>query len=207
MNKKYTKVIEEFIEETSAKKMIVAAPKKGGVCAFVLTTIFSVIFSLKLGIDYNTVELAKSFVEILINILLAIFGCIFAVYSILLAFLNDSYISKLAKIEEQNQISYLKNSTTYFESILFLYFIGLSLSGLLLLFLNCIEPDFTITNNHMLNNTLAILLLITYLAFIFRIFYELKSTIYNTIVLFRSSIAYKLLDYMKEEDSENDKDK
>lgn len=49
------------------------------------------------------------------------------------------------------------------------------------------------------DNALASIGLLVYFSFTFRVFYEMKSTIYNTIVLFRTSIAYKFIDFRIED--------
>lgn len=197
-DRKYFSRIEEFTDYPTAKFMIISAlkeilPRKGGRFAFFISFILGILFSIKIGIDDKTVILTLSAIQTILNVLLAIFACIFAVYSILLAFLSDSYIKKLLKIDYENNTSYLKTSTTYFEGVLFLYFVAIGITGVLLLFLNCIDPMYVLTSNQMLNNSLAATLLTLYFTFVFRVFYEVKSTIYNTIILFRASIAYKIL--------------
>lgn len=201
---KYFSTIDEFIKETPAKKMIAhafkeIAPNKDNLCAFAISLVLGIFFAYIVGFNENTVKMLLAIVGILLNILVGVFGYLFTVYSILLAFLGDSYIKELSKINGCDGISYLKSSTTYYESVLFLYFIGLAITGVLSLFLNCIENDWVLTPNLIVNNGLAILLLSLYFSFIFRIIYELKSTIYNTIVLFRQSIAYKILIIVKKE--------
>lgn len=45
--------------------------------------------------------------------------------------------------------------------------------------------------NNILNNTLVSVFVFVYMLYFVRIFYELKSTIFNTIMLFRASIVEK----------------
>lgn len=211
---KYFSTINEFLESTTSQKMLILAlreivPKKGTIFSFAILFLLGAVLAVKIGLSENTIEISLTIIEILLNALIAIFGCIFAVYSILLAFLSDSYIEKLSKINYGNDVSYLKTSTTYYESVLFLYFIALGITGILLLFLNCLEPNYALTSNQIFNNYLTVILLNLYFTFVLRVFYELKSIIYNTIVLFRSSIAYKLLAFAKseKEGKTNDNDK
>ncbi len=200
---KYFTTIEEFTEETPAKKMIAHAfgeiiPNKNNWVAFVISFILGIFFAVIIGINENTVKILLSIVGVILNVLLYIFGYLFTIYAILLAFLSDNYIKELSKLKTDG-VSSLKTSTKYYESVLFLYFIGLSITGVILLFLNCVVNEWILTENYLVNNVLAILLLTIYFTFIFRIVYELKSTIYNTIVLFRESIAYKILIIFKKE--------
>lgn len=174
-------------------------PTKDNWFSFALSLILGIILAIKIGIAENTIELLLPIIEKILEIYLAIFGILFTVYSIILAFLNDSYIEKLSQIDDDDGSSYLKSSTTYYESVLFLYFITLGVTGILLLFLYCLDRNYVLTSSLLINNMLAILLLFFYFTLIIRVFYELKSTIYNTIELFRKSVAYKLLSLAKKE--------
>lgn len=58
-----------------------------------------------------------------------------------------------------------------------------------------LPSDFRLTTNWLFDCLFATALMILYFTFSFRVFYEVKSTIYNTIVLFRASIAYKFIDF------------
>lgn len=207
---RYFSTIEEFNEDNPAAKMMRIAlkelyPQKGNLFAFFISIGLGLFFAILVGFSLNTVNILLTIVGIFLSTLLAIFGCIFAVYSILLAFLSDDYIKKLAKIDYKDGVSYLKKGLTYFESVLFLYFIGFAITGVILVFLNCISNDFFVFSNNTMNNILATILLVIYFAFVFRVFYELKSIIYNTIVMFRASITYKLLDFINNhKEDEND---
>ncbi len=208
----YFTSIKEFSKSTSAKALIIAAfkevaPTKKNCLGFIIPFVFAIILSIKLSFCYNTLTHLQPIIEIILNVTLAVFGCVFAVYSILLAFLSDDYIKKLAKIDYDEGTSYLKQSTMYYESILFLYFIGIGITGLILIFLKTMDYEKVLFSHMILNNIASCILLLLYFWFIFRIFYEIKSTIYNTIVLFRASIAYKLLAFSKDEDKGEGNDK
>lgn len=209
MSNSYFKTIEEFRETQPARKLIIHAikeilPNKANWVGFILSLLAAVIIAIQIGIAENTVEILSQVAEMLINVQLAIFGCVFAVYSILLAFLSDGYMQRLAKIKATEKTSYLKQSTTYYESVLFLYFINIGLTGAIILAMKCLPTNFRLTSNLYLDNSLATLTLLFYFAFSFRVFYEIKSTIYNTIVLFRASIAFRFLDFSVESNSKQE---
>lgn len=200
---KYFSTINEFINEMTADKMIKYAfneikPTKKNKHSTIMIIIVSLFFSFVVGISHNTVNIFLSIVESIMSVLVGIFGIIFTAYSIILAFLNDSYLKALSEIKD-SEISYLKKSTTYYESVLFLYFIGVMVNMAILIFLKCIDADYVISDNNIFNTTLAIILLSMYFMYIIRITYELKSTIYNTITLFRANISYKLLEFAEKE--------
>lgn len=201
----YFTSIEEFSQTTSVKNLIIdafkeIAPIKKNYLAFIIPLVLAIVLSIKLSFCYNTLTHLQPIIEIILTVTLVIFGCVFAVYSILLASLSDDYIKKLAMIDYDDSTSYLKKSTMYFESILYLYFIGIGITWILLIFLKTVDTEVVIFSNIYMNNIISCILSLFYFWFIFRIFYEIKSTIYNTIILFRASIAYKLLAVSKNED-------
>ena len=55
------------------------------------------------------------------------------------------------------------------------------------------------------NFIMAIALLLIYYTFSLRVIYELKSTIYNTVLLFRASLAYKILSFVEENKKSEEK--
>ncbi len=206
---KYFSTIDEFIKETPAKKLIAHAfveirPSKKNWVGSWLSFGIGLFFAILVGIDENTIKILISIEGIILSAQLNIFAYLFTIYAILLAFLSDKYIKELSKVDEGNGVSSLKSRTSYYESILFLYFIGLATTGVLSIFLNCIPTDWVLTSNKIANNTMAIVLLLVYFTYTFRIFYELKSTIYNTVIMFRESIAYKLLIIVKNEKEEKE---
>lgn len=219
---KYLSCIEEYIDIEPAEKMILNAFKelkikndsedskyyKMDKVFTILVIIIALLISFFVGFSNNTISISDSILELLASILLGIFGIIFTAYSILLAFLNENYMKKLSQIKPENEnVSYLKKSTTYYESVLFLYFVGVFISIIVLIALKCMDANFILTKNWLVNNILASILLFIYLFYTLRIIYELKSTIYNTITLFRASISFKLVEFAKEENNEEERSK
>lgn len=208
MKDDYFNTIEEFKITQPAKKLMLSAfkeifPNKNNWFGFTLSIFFGVIVAIIIGFSTETVILFVDALETLISVQLGIFGCIFAVYSIILAFLSDGYMKRLAKIPVTDKKSMLTQSTTYYESVLFLYFINIGLTGILLILCNCLPDDFRLTSNWLFDCCFASILMVAYFFFSFRVFYEIKSTIYNTIVLFRASIAYKFIDFSIDKSDEN----
>jgi len=204
----YFGTIEEFKTTQPARKLMVSAikevfPSKNSWFGFSLSIILGSITAISIGFSPETVTLFVDALNTLLGVQLGIFGCIFAVYSIILAFLSDSYMKRLAKIPTGNKKSLLTQSTTYYESVLFLYFIAIGLTGVLLILCNCLPSDFRLTVNWIFDCSLASALMVFYFSFSYRVFYEVKSTIYNTIVLFRASIAYKFIDFAIDETDES----
>lgn len=202
-NNRKQEIIEEFIRDievpNASNKLLYRSfkelqPKKKQWIGFVFCIIAGTILSILSAYSEDTVKISSEICNDILTIQVAILGCIFTVYSILLGFLSDSYIKKILKVDLQNRKSFLKTSTSYYESALFMYFTGIVISGLVKIILHCMPYNFVLFSSNYGNEILATILLILYYSFSFRIVLELKSAIYNTIVLFRTSMAYKIID-------------
>lgn len=209
MKEEYFTTVEEFKSTQPASKLIKNAfkeitPNAKNMVGFLLSVILGILFAASISKSKNTVPIFAKTLDVLITIELAVFACVFSIYSILLAFLSDNFMKRLAKIPGEGSQSELKERTVYYESVLFLYFIVIGITGTLILFCKCVPEDFRITpffhlDNYIEDNVIAFFLLSLFYSFSFRVFYEIKSTIYNTIVLFRASIAYRFLDFARDD--------
>lgn len=202
----------EFAEDVTSRELIISAltelsPKNSKVASGILA-IISLTISWYMSYYDNTVEMMFKSTSIILTIQLAVFGCVFTIYSIILAFFNTSIIEKLSCVRDQNK-SFLKKYTGYYESILFLSFFTLSITGVLAIVTSIMPREYSLTNNLKYDELLAFVFSTLYFYFSFRVFYELKSTIFNTVTLFRASIADRLISAVREEarSHNNDDDK
>ena len=205
----YSRVMEEFIDDRAVWKQILGhlkaelLPDKRNWLIFVISALSGILLATFVGMVNDTVALAREISTIFLDVQIALFGCIFAVYSILLAFLSDEYVKKLLLLDYNNQSSYLSKSTRYYEAALLIYFVAIILSLTMKIILLCTPEDFLLTNNMVLNEVLASIFLTVYFSFSIRVICELKSVVANTLLLFRSSIAFKIRDFA-EKDSNKD---
>ena len=207
----YQTAIEEFQDERPVWKQIWAAiiteftPDKknwfGAAFSFVLALILTIIIAR----SEETVSLAGKICGILLDVEIALFGCVFAVYSILLAFLSDEYVKKLLEIDYYRQTNYLRKSTKYYEAALFIYFVAIGISLVYKLTIECMPQNFALINSELANEIVAGVLRFPYFAYSLRTIYELKSIVGNTLLLFRASIQYKIIAFVKEDKEEKRK--
>ncbi len=115
MQNDFFRTVEEFRETQPARKLISTAlkelvPASNNWVGFAISFILGTSIAARIGFANSTVELLSKTCGTLIDVQLAIFGCVFAVYSILLAFLSDGYMKRLAKIPVSKKMSMLKQS-------------------------------------------------------------------------------------------------
>ena len=183
--------------------------------ANIIPLVFSLIISILLVCSNNISGNFSATLEQLLTLQLAIFGVVFTIYSIILAFLTDEYLKQLAGIPNNGEKkSFLFENITYYEFILYLYFMNLIVTGIVLLININLSDNFRLTSFldiniqeniglewcFFLDKLFAFLFFVLYLWYSFRGFYELKSTIYNTILLFRGRMMYRFLAFINEDD-------
>jgi len=208
---KFITVIEDLLSIETSNKMLIDSfkeilPTKNNCLSSAILLIVCGLFSLIVGFNFNTVQIMIEVVDLATTVILTILGINFTVYSIMIVFMNDNFIEYLAKNEESCQEKLKKESSLvhrirYFESILFLYAVGLFISFLILVGLKIIDQDFLLVESILMNNILATGLIFLYILFTVRLIYEIKATIFNTIVLFRGYLASKIIELIKKSDS------
>lgn len=148
----YRAAAEELNDERSVWKQVFEAvhaelmPNRKNWLGTLLSLVLGLILTFSLVRSEETVTLASNITGILLDVSIAIFGCIFAVYSILLAFLSDNYIKKLVKIGYNERTSYLKVSIKYYEAALYIYFLAIGISLIYKLIIECMPRYFILTN-------------------------------------------------------------
>ena len=210
MKNEYNSTIDEFNQVEHSSKLILSSfkelkPNKSTLIGTILSIGFGALGAYLVGWAEETIELLSQTASILLNIKIALFGCIFAVYSIIISFLSDDMMKRLSAIpsSKDNAASILKKYTRYFESILFQFFIGICISGIVSLFCVWMPSNYRLTHSLIFDNTIATSLLFLYFYFSFRLIYEIKSMVYNTVQLYRYSIAFKFIAFVKDEKNDN----
>lgn len=173
------------------------------VCAGLGYIISSRIMSLD---DSKSVELQLC--DTIMTVQLAVFSCMFAAYSILLAFLSDDYTKVLAKSQSDSGKSYLIRGIEYFEAALFIFFVAVVFSmaykGILVCGGDVSACDLLRGSGFTQRDArnLYQCMLVLYYAFSIRTILEIKSVIYNTTMFFRFSLVRKLRLLEKDSDGE-----
>ena len=213
----YDDAINEFKHSPSACIMLKQAFKElvpqrngqgkwDGIWILVIDIILSIFFAIRISFFMDTLSVFAEIIDKMIDIEIAIFGCVFTVYTILLAFFSDDFMKRLAEIKVNQKESYLQGAINYFGSVLFLWFLNISITAFGYFFTKSFDKSWCLVDDTTINNIMSTGLLFLFFSFSFRVFFELKSTIYSLIILFRSSIAYRFLEYKKSDmhDIEND---
>lgn len=195
----YDDAINEFKHSPSACIMLKQAFKElvpqrngqgkwDGIWILVIDIILSIFFAIRISFFMDTLSVFAEIIDKMIDIEIAIFGCVFTVYTILLAFFSDDFMKRLAEIKVNQKESYLQGAINYFGSVLFLWFLNISITAFGYFFTKSFDKSWCLVDDITINNIMSTGLLFLFFSFSFRVFFELKSTIYSLIILFRSRI-------------------
>lgn len=209
MDNQYVQTIDEFASPPSSFELIkksfgIIAIKKNNITANALIFILAFLAAFFVAWNRDTVILMASLTKHLLEIQLALFACIFTVFSIIHAFLSDEYMKRLSRIPGDEKTSSLMQVVSYYESVLFLFFINITVSGIFLFITEIVSPEASLFSNVFWDNVSAGFGILIYCWFCFRMVYEIKSVVYNTTVLFRQSIAYKFIDFAVQDIGEDE---
>ncbi|MGE9915754.1 hypothetical protein, partial [Megasphaera elsdenii] len=193
----YDDAINEFKHSPSACIMLKQAFKElvpqrngqgkwDGIWILVIDIILSIFFAIRISFFMDTLSVFAEIIDKMIDIEIAIFGCVFTVYTILLAFFSDDFMKRLAEIKVNQKESYLQGAINYFGSVLFLWFLNISITAFGYFFTKSFDKSWCLVDDITINNIMSTGLLFLFFSFSFRVFFELKSTIYSLIILFRS---------------------
>ena len=86
--------------------------------------------------------------------------------------------------------------------LLFIYFVAIGVSLIYKLIIECMPQYYILTDNNQVNELLSGIALFIYFVYSIRVVYELKSIIGNTLLLFRTSIQFRILSFEKSETSD-----
>lgn len=179
--------------ENSLKKLL---PTKKDNKTFLTAFIISIFLSFLIGTSPQTLKVFYDTLNISLTAMIGIFGCVFAIFSIIISVSNDGFIRILSKSVPKQSDTKAPSSTViniieYYESILYVYFFGLIVTLILSLLCKCIPNNFLLIPNVLIDNLIATSLICIYFTFLLRMIFELKSVIWNTVSLFKINIAVK----------------
>lgn len=182
-------------------------PKKGHRVSFFLIIIACILPAILIGISSDTITLAKEAVEIINQIIIALFGIIFTGYALFQALLNKELLlwmlecdtDKIQKIKK----SRLQITNEYFVQIMLLQGISIFIGLFVGLMLSAVSTDWCLFDNNIINTILAFIALWIYFCFNFLIVWELKSFIFNLFQLFNAHAVSRVLSLLNgDEDQE-----
>ena len=168
---------------------------------YLASGIFSIIVSVCVSVDFDTIKVFTEVTEKFIDVGLAFVAMILGSYSIFQALLNKQLILEIIKTDSR----LLKNANRTFLNLIVLYIGSISLNLVLNIVLKGVPSDFLLLDNILLSNCVSGILIFMYMMYHFLLVIEV---IIFAINLYRMFCAYNTLQaleaYVEELQNEDD---
>lgn len=140
--------------------------------------------------------------SLIIDIDLGIFGIIATIFSIVFIFINSHFLEEASEMENGQGVGAVNELVAYYSHLLCLYSICLTTSIVVFFITRCTNlaspgssPWYIMTGKCILFSL--------YLTLIFRLFAELRSAVYNLILLANTSMALKYEEAASSDDAKD----
>ena len=160
--------------------------------------IISLIVALVVGVSKSTVSVIVDSAQLILDIILALFGIVFTGYALFQALINNELLirllcdtSKDAKNEEKSK---LQETNETFVKCMLLNVVAIIVSLLLRITISCVPDDFLVFKELMYNNITAAFLISIYFYFVITIVWEVKSFVFNIFQLFNAYAGTRVLE-------------
>lgn len=201
---KYEVINKLFQVDTSTKVLLksfsVFLPSKKKIGRIIAVIIIAFIPAIIISFQKETVILFSNISEIILNLMVALFGIVFTGYTIFQAILNEKMLLKMVentvniKGEEE---SLLQNTNTSFVGLMMLIIVLIVVSFFLKITVGNLPDNFVLFERKQLNECLAACLITVYLAYTFTILYEIKCFVFNVAQLFNAYSGARILEIIE----------
>ncbi len=202
-------VIERLLEGQSSNKIFKSALnvfniskktyKKQGCIYFI-----SLIAAIFVGVSYDTKIVMVDSVQMVLDVMLGLFGIVFTGYAFFQALINkELLIRMLVNLSEEDEAgtkSKLQETNESFVKCMILNLLSIIISMLLKIIVNSISDDFLLFEDIVIDNIIASVLISFYFYLILTIIWEIKSFIFNVFQLFNSHAGARVLELFEEDE-------
>ena len=148
-----------------------------------------------ISISLETISLFLEALDIIKDVILALFGIIFTGYAFFQALVNDELL--LNMLEESNikkSKSKLQETNEFFVELMMLYVVSIMSLVVLRIMISAIPEEFVLWRDSLWNNFIAAFLIELYFVFNAFILWETKSFIFNVFQLFNAHTVARVIE-------------
>ncbi|MFQ9509506.1 MAG: hypothetical protein ACLRZ7_00845 [Lachnospiraceae bacterium] len=154
---------------------------------FIWVIVISFVPSILTAFNKDTVLILLSTTEIILNIIIALFGIIFTGYALLQSLMGDGVFKRLISStisKKKTSISIFQETIEKFSFLMFQYIGAIMINIILILILNAISSEYTICANILVSNIVASIFISIYYAIMINVIFKVKNFVKNTVRLF-----------------------
>lgn len=175
-------------------------PKWKSKTVYLMAFLMAVIPAYLMSISEWTVVIFKDAVQLMNDIILALFGIVFTGYALFQALIGEEMLIRMINTVEstdREEKSKLQESNELFAKVMMMEFICIVISVLIILILSCIPETFNFFDNAFINEIVAGFGICLYLYISFVALFEIKSFIFNIFQLFNFHAGTRVMEILK----------
>lgn len=195
-------VLQNLIKKQTSGKLILEALKvfkiskknwKQQSCLY----ISSFLVALVVGMSKSTVSVVADSAQLILDIILALFGIVFTGYALFQALINNELLIRLlcdtSKDAKEEEKSKLQETNETFVKCMLLNIVAIIVSLLLRITISCVPENYILFKALVFNNVIATFLISIYYYFVITIIWEVKSFVFNIFQLFNAYAGTRVL--------------
>lgn len=198
-------IIDKLFQASTSKKTMLHAfaifvPAKRNVFSSVVLLGLSVIAACIISTGQNTVSLFVNSVDMILTVLIELFGIIFAGYAIFQAILSEKMLIKMLQYTTKKDLeekSLLQTTNENFVELMMLTILGIIVSVFIKLILGGINQEFALFPSEIVNEVCSGFLCALYYFFSATIMWEMKSFVFNIFQLFNAYSGARILEIIE----------
>lgn len=204
-------VIQRLLENKSSDKVMLSSLdvfkfSKKNVKKQILLYIVALVPSVLMGVAMDTQVILKDSIQLVLDVLLALFGIVFTGYSFFQALINKELLVRMVEntvCDKRTGVerSKLQETNESFVECMMLNLISIVSTLLIAIIVNCVPNDFLCFERLVYNNILVIALISFYFYFILTTIWEVKSFIFNIFQLFNIYAGTRIVELFKNQDN------
>ena len=187
-------VINKLFKSNTSTKMFfesfsIFLPSKKKIGRIFVVIFLAIIPSTIISLQQETIVLFSNISEMVLDLMLALFGVVFTGYAIFQAILNETMLLKMVEntVKTKNgEESLLQNTNTSFVNLMMLIIALIVCSFFLKITVGNLPTSFVLFETPKLNEFFSIFLITGYLAYTFTVLYEIKCFVFNIAQLFNA---------------------
>lgn len=177
----------------------VIIPIKGSRWQWYISFIIGLSIAFAIGFSQETVILFDDAVNIFNNLFVAFIAMEMGAYALFQALLSKKLILELHNIGKKLDRNMLDDSNSSFLGMILLFWFGIIINVVIIIILKIIPDNWLVSNNMLVNNILASLLMTLYFCFCLRVLFEVRNFAINLYMVFTASNKTDLLEALEED--------
>lgn len=200
-------IIEKMFQPISSNRILFDSikmffPSKKEIIRFFMTVVFSIVPAYFIAVSYDTVNIFRDSVQMINDVILALFGIIFTGYALFQALIGKEMLVRMLQSTVgvgKAEKSKLQESNELFAKTMMMEFLCIVINIFLLLILFCIPNDFTVFPEKRWNDIIAGFGIFIYFYMSFVVLIEVKSFIFNIFELFNFHAGTRIMEIIKDD--------